>query len=103
MSGGSLSAYAPGDAPLRCHHARARTTTPWDAARVKEVADRIASDTAAACEGTAPGRHTHSTAWRVEPDPGDDRWRDLWLACADALLEQFRTDPAGAGCAPPVA
>ena len=24
---------------------------------------------------------------------GDDRWRDLWLACADALLEQFRTDP----------
>ena len=24
---------------------------------------------------------------------GDDRWRDVWLACADALLEQFRTDP----------
>ena len=29
----------------------------------------------------------------AESDSGDDRLRDVWLACADALLEQFRTDP----------
>ena len=168
-----------------------RTTIPWDAARVEEVADRIASDTAAACErdgswppdpldgvadepdysfwtgaagirwalarlghdvdegGLLAGYHSLSDAgewpglmhgevgvllvsWKLEPTPekeerlfhliaanahnpshelfngspgtmlaalhlyeqtGDDRWRDLWLTCADALLEQFRTDP----------
>ncbi len=168
------------------------TATPWDASRAKEVADRIASDTASACrpDGSWPPPHpltgategpdysfwtgaagirwalarlgqdvdeggllagysslpdTEKSAglmhgdvgvllvsWRLEPTPAkeerllalvagnahnpshelfdgspgtmlaavhlyeqtrDDRWRDLWLRCADALLEQFRTDP----------
>jgi hypothetical protein len=167
------------------------TATPWDAVRVKEVADRIASDTAAVAErdgfwprhpldGPTEGRdysfwtgaagirwalarlghHVDEggllagyrslagadeasglmqgevgvllVSWDLEPTPGkekrlfhlvaanarnpshelfngspgtmlaalhlyertgDDRWRDLWLTCADALLEQFRTDP----------
>ena len=168
-----------------------RSTTPWDAARVEEVADRIASDTAAARErdgswprhpldgpaderddsfwtgaagilwalarlghgvgeggllagyrsqpgaGGPPGLMQGEVgvllvSWKLEPTPekeerllelvaanarnpshelfngspgtmlaalhlyeqtGDERWRELWLTCADALLEQFRTDP----------
>ena len=167
------------------------STTPWDAARVEEVADRIASDTAAARErdGSWPrhpldgpaDEHDYSfwtgaagilwalarlghgvgeggllagnrsqpgaggspglmqgevgvllVSWKLEPTPekeerllelvaanadnpshelfngspgtmlaalhvyeqtGDERWRELWLTCADTLLEQFRTDP----------
>ena len=167
------------------------STTPWDATRAKEVADRIASDTAAlwAEDGSWPGRapevpaaepddsfwtgaagvlwaldrlgkdvgerrllaghSAHAAAatsrglmhgevgvllvsWKLEPttekeerlfhlvranshnpshelfngspgtmlaalhlfeQTGDDRWRDLWRTCADALLEQFGTDP----------
>ena len=168
-----------------------RSTTPWDAARVEEVADRIASDTAAARDrdgswprhpldgpanerddsfwtgaagilwalarlghgvgeggllagyrsqpgtGGPPGLMQGEVgvllvSWKLEPTPekeerllelvaanarnpshelfngspgtmlaalhlfeqtGDERWRDLWLTCADTLLEQFRTDP----------
>jgi hypothetical protein len=168
-----------------------RSTTPWDASRVEEVADRIASDTAAARkrDGSWP-RHpldgpvdVHDSSfwtgaagilwalarlghevgegglldgytsqpgadgppglmqgevgvllvsWKLEPtrekeerllelvaangnnpshelfdgSPGtmlaalhvyeqaaDERWRDLWLTCADTLLEELRTDP----------
>ena len=39
----------------------------------------------------SPG--TMLAALHLYEQTGDDRWRDLWLACADALLEQFRTDP----------
>jgi hypothetical protein len=165
--------------------------TRWDAARAEEVADRIASDTAAACtqDGSWPPHPLDGVAdepdysfwtgaagirwalarlghdveeggllagyrslpdadewlglmhgevgvllvsWKLEPTPakedrlldlvvanahnpshelfhgspgtmlaalhlyeqwGDNRWRDAWLACADALLEQFRPDP----------
>jgi len=165
--------------------------TRWDAARAEEVADRIASDTAAALERDGIGSHpqpshqtreldysfwtgaagvlwalerlghgvgeagllaqfrAHSDAtdspglmhgevgvllvsWKLEPTPekeerllelvagnarnpshelfngspgtmlaalhlfeqtGGERWRELWLTCADTLLEQFRTDP----------
>jgi hypothetical protein len=167
------------------------TATPWDTARVTEVADRIASDTTAAYarEGSLPphpldgpaAEHDYSlwtgeagvlwalerlgygigeggllaryrserdadespglmqgevgvllVSWKLEPtaakeeqlfalvaanarnpshelfngspgtmlaalhlyeQTGRDRWRDLWRTCAEALLEQFRTDP----------
>ena len=39
----------------------------------------------------SPG--TMLAALHLYEQTGDDRWRDLWLTCADALLEQFRTDP----------
>ena len=39
----------------------------------------------------SPG--TMLAALHLYEQTGDDRWRELWLACADALLEQFRTDP----------
>ena len=101
MSGGSLSAYAPGDASLRCHHARARTTTPWNATRAKEVADRIATDTAAACEATAPAA-THIRRHGSRVRPGRRPLARSRPTCADALLEQFRTDPSTAAAARPV-
>ncbi len=39
----------------------------------------------------SPG--TMLAALHLYEQSGDDRWGDVWLACADALLEQFRPDP----------
>ena len=39
----------------------------------------------------SPG--TMLAALHLYEQTGDDRWRDLWLACADTLLEQYRSDP----------
>lgn len=39
----------------------------------------------------SPG--TMLAALHLSEQTGDDRWRELWLSCADALLEQFRIDP----------
>ena len=39
----------------------------------------------------SPG--TMLAALHLYEQTGDERWRELWLTCADALLEQFRTDP----------
>jgi lantibiotic modifying enzyme len=39
----------------------------------------------------SPG--TMLAALHLYEQTGDDRWRELWLTCADALLDQFRTDP----------
>jgi hypothetical protein len=39
----------------------------------------------------SPG--TMLAAIHLYEQSGDDRWRDLWVACAEALLEQFRSDP----------
>ena len=39
----------------------------------------------------SPG--TMLAALHLYEQTGDERWRELWLTCADVLLEQFRTDP----------
>ena len=56
-----------------------RSTTPWDAARVEEVADRIASDTAAARD--------RDGSWPRHPldGPADEHDDSFWTGAAGIL------------------
>ena len=81
MSGWSISAYAPGDASLRCHHARAPGRRRPGSSPREEVADRTASDTASACE--------RDGFWPPHPLDGGGRARLL-------VLDRRRRDPLGA-------
>ena len=70
-----------------------RTTTPWDPARVEEVADRIASDTAVArgLDGFWP-RHPLD-------GPADERDASFWTGTAGILWALARQDHGlGEGC-----
>ena len=79
MSGRSLSTYAPGDASLRCHHARARTRLPGMRPARRRSPIGLPLTLQPHESGTASGRGIHSTA------PADGLDYSFWTGAAGIL------------------
>ncbi len=74
------------------------TLVSWMLAPSDEKADRLFDLVSANRDNPShelfdgsPG--TMLAALHLYEQSGDARWRDLWLRCADTLLDEFRTDP----------